>query len=89
MNFGQPNEALVCTTGRPYLTQGTASPMKLCVSDISGKTIVNNVIQDVVWEADMGFTKPDMGRGLPWILHIADAGALQLSRSYKISGITA
>ncbi len=87
-NFGQPNEALVCTTGRPYLTQGTASPMKLCVSDISGKAVVDNVIRDVVWEADMGFTKPDMGRGLPWILHIADAGALQLSRSYRISGIT-
>ena len=89
INFGKPNEALVCTTGRPYLTQGTASPMKLCVSDISGKAVVDNVIRDVIWEADMGFTKPDMGRGLPWILHIADAGALQLSRSYRISGITA
>lgn len=89
LNFGHPNKALVCTTGRPYLTQGTASPMKLCVSDISGKAVVDNVIRDFVWEADMGFTKPDMGRGLPWILHIADAGALQLSRSYKISGITA
>jgi hypothetical protein len=26
---------------------------------------------------------------LPWVLHVADAGALQISRSYKISGITA
>lgn len=89
MNFGRPNQALVCTTGRPYLTQGTAKPVKVCVCDIAGKAVLENVIQDFVWEADMGFTKPDMGRGLPWILHVADAGALQLSRSYSISGITA
>lgn len=63
--------------------------MKLCVSDINGKSVVDDVIQDIIWEADMGFTKPDMGRGQPWILHIADTGALQISRSYKISGITA
>jgi len=46
-------------------------------------------VQDLVWEADMCFTKPDIGMSLPWVLHVADSGALQLSRSYKITGVTA
>jgi hypothetical protein len=46
------------------------------------------VIQDVVWQADMCFTKPDMGMSLPWVLNVADKGALQLSKSYRICGIT-
>jgi hypothetical protein len=37
----------------------------------------------------MCFTKPDSGMSLPWVLHVADTGALQLARSYRISGITA
>jgi hypothetical protein len=36
----------------------------------------------------MCFTKPDMGMSLPWVLNVADKGALQLAKSYKISGIT-
>jgi len=89
LNFGGEDEALVCTTGRPYLSQGTANPMRVRASSIAGPVVLRSVIRDLVWEADMGFTKPDMGRGLPWVLHIADTGALQLSRSYRISGITA
>ena len=42
----------------------------------------------MVWEADMCFTKPDIGMSLPWVLHVSDAGALQLARSYQITGIT-
>jgi len=89
LDFGDSNEALVCTTGRPYLHQGTASPLKVRLSDIYGCSVMEEAIEDLVWEADMGFTKPDMGRGVPWILHIADTGALQVSRAYKITGITA
>jgi hypothetical protein len=86
--FETQNEALVCTTGVPYLRQGTASPLKVRVTDISGHGSVDDAIRDVVWEADMCFTKPDMGQSMPWTLHIADTGALQLARSYRISGIT-
>jgi hypothetical protein len=32
---------------------------------------------DLIWEADMCFSKPDIGMSLPWILHVADTGALQ------------
>jgi len=88
-DFAQPSDALLCATGRPYLTQGCAQPLKVRVSDIHGTHVLDNVLRDLVWEADMGYTKPDMGRGLPWVLHIADTGALQESRSYRISGITA
>jgi hypothetical protein len=58
------------------------------VIDIAGKGSVDEALQDVVWEADMCFTKPDMGQSMPWTLHIADTGALQLARSYRLSGIT-
>jgi len=80
---------LVCTTGRQYLTQGTAYPLLVRITDIHGRADRLSVLRDLIWQADMCFTKPDTGMKLPWILHVADSGALQLSRSYKITGITA
>jgi hypothetical protein len=87
--FDDDRTALVCTTGIPYLTQGTARPVKVRIVDIYGRAERESVLQDFIWQCDMCFTKPDVGMGLPWVLHVADAGALQLSRSYKITGITA
>jgi hypothetical protein len=87
--FDEENMALVCTTGAPYLTQGTASPLKICAIDIHGHASLDEVLHDLIWEADMCFTRPDIGMSLPWVLHVADTGALQLARSYRISGITA
>jgi hypothetical protein len=84
-----PDLALVCTTGAPYLPQGTAAPLLLRISDIAGKADRGAVVRDLVWQADLCFTKPDMGMRLPWVLHVADTGALQLSKAYRISGITA
>jgi hypothetical protein len=86
--FDDESTGLVCTTGLPYLPQGTAAPLKIGVVDICGRANRGEVVRDLVWEADMCFTKPDMGMSLPWVLHVADAGALQLSRSYRINGIT-
>jgi hypothetical protein len=87
--FEEENMTLVCTTGAPYLPQGTASPLKICAIDIYGHASLEEVVHDLIWEADMCFTKPDIGGSLPWVLHVADTGALQLARSYRISGITA
>jgi hypothetical protein len=87
--FDDGNVALVCTSGAPYLTQGTASPLKLNVLDIHGVARLEDVVRDVVWGADMCFTKLDVGLSLPWVLRVADAGALQLARSYRITGVTA
>jgi hypothetical protein len=87
--FDDPNIALVATTGSPYLSQGTALPLLVTVSSISGNADPKKVVQDVVWQADLCFSKPDMGMRLPWVLNVADKGALQLSKSYIISGITA
>ncbi len=81
--------ALVCTTGAPYLTQGTAQPLMVRIIDIFGQSNRDEVLRDLIWQCDMCFTKPDIGLSLPWVLHVADKGALQLSRSYRISGITA
>ena len=87
--FDDADTALVCTTGRPYLTQGTAGPVKIRIHHIHGHAAREVVIKDLLWQADMGFTKPDMGLSLPWVLHVADRGALQVSKSYKVSGVTA
>lgn len=87
--FAERNLALVSTTGRPYLPQGTAAPLKVRMVDIVGETVFQDALRDLVWQCDLGFTKPDMGFSLPWVLHVADAGALQLSRSYKVTGIAA
>ena len=87
--FDDADSALVCTTGRPYLTQGTAGPVKIRIHHIHEHSAREIVIKDLVWQADMGFTKPDMGLSLPWVLHVADRGALQVSKSYKLSGVTA
>lgn len=87
--FDDNNTGLVCTTGVPYLPQGTASPLKFKIVNISGLANASEAAQDLVWEADMCFTKPDIGMSLPWVLHVADTGALQLARSYKITGVTA
>jgi hypothetical protein len=87
--FDDPNVALVATTGSPYLPQGTAHPLLVTISDICGRANPKHVVQDIVWQADLCFTKPDIGMSLPWVLNVADSGALQLSRSYRISGITA
>ena len=87
--YEDQNVALIATTGAPYLTQGTAHPLLVRISDIAGQARREHVVQDVIWQADLCFTKPDMGMWLPWVLHVADSGALQLSKSYRISGITA
>jgi hypothetical protein len=87
--FFDESVALVNTTGAPYLSQGTASPLKIHIVDLQGHADREHVVRDLVWEADMCFTKPDIGMSLPWILHVADQGALQLARSYRIAGVTA
>ena len=87
--FLDDSEGLIFTTGQPYLKQGTANPLKFNILNISGQYNIEKVTQDLVWGADMCFTKIDMSGSLPWVLKIADSGALQLSRSHHISGITA
>lgn len=86
--FPDPMTAMVATTGVPYLTQGTAQPLVARITNIRGQAEVDRVLRDLIWQADMCFTKTDIGMSLPWVLHVADQGALQLSRSYQITGIT-
>jgi hypothetical protein len=87
--FNDPHLALVNSTGSPYLPQGTASPLKVRMVDLLGRGEFRDALRDLIWQCDLGFTKPDMGFSLPWVLHVADTGALQISRSYKITGIAA
>jgi hypothetical protein len=86
--FRDNKSALICTTGSPYLSQGTASPLFVRIKDIYREATREQVLTDLIWEADMCYTKLDMGMSLPWVLHIADIGALQQSKAYKITGIT-
>ncbi|MEI9975293.1 MAG: hypothetical protein WDO73_26460 [Ignavibacteriota bacterium] len=87
--FDDANTGLVCTTGAPYLRQGSARPMLIRIIDIHGRSSRDEVVRDLIWQADLCFTKPDMGMHLPWVLNVADTAALQMSRSYQITGITA
>ena len=87
--FEDEDTALVCTTGSQYLSQGTACPLLVRIMDIYGHADRVEVVRDLVWQSDMCFTKPNVGMRLPWVLHVADVGALQQSRSYRITGITA
>jgi len=87
--FAEKHLALVSSTGRPYLSQGTAAPLKVRMIDLIGHAEFGDALRDLIWQCDMGFTKPDMGISLPWVLHVADTGALQASRSYRITGIAA
>lgn len=85
--FDDRNRVILSTTGAPYLTQGTASPLLIQIGDLVGRANRDAVLRDIVWEADMCFTKPDMGMKLPWVLYVANAGALQAARSYEITGV--
>lgn len=87
--FDDEDTGLICTTGQPYLHQGTACPLRIRIREIAGSFSRTDVVRDLVWEADMCFTKLDMGMRLPWVLNVADTGALQASRKYRINGIPA
>ena len=55
--------------------------------DICGTLHREHIVRDVAWEADMCFTKMDMGMKEPWVLHVADTGALQAAKAYRINGV--
>ena len=87
--FPDKDAAIICTTGEPYLPrQGTASPLLVHVHNIYGIANPEKALRDLFWETDMCFSKLDTGTKLPWVLHVANEGALQLSKAYQITGIT-
>ncbi len=87
--FPNKDAAITCTTGEPYLSrQGTASPLLVRVHNIYGTANPKDALRDLFWETDMCFSKIDTGTRLPWVLHVANRGALQLSKAYQITGIT-
>ena len=86
--FTDKNTAIMCTTGEPYLSQGTASPLRVHVHNVHGTANPEDALRDLFWETDMCFSKIDTGTRLPWVLNVANEGALQLSKAYKITGIT-
>lgn len=82
--FDHPNQALISTTGAPYLPQGTADPLFVTVTPISGHVDFWEVMQDLVWGADLSFSKTDLGTSLPWVLHVADRSALALAEGQRL-----
>ncbi|ULH14017.1 hypothetical protein MF271_00625 (plasmid) [Deinococcus sp. KNUC1210] len=77
--FDSPNQALISTTGAPYLQQGTADPLFITVTSLDREVDAWAVMQDLVWEADLSFSKTDLGTSLPWVLHVADRAALAVA----------
>lgn len=86
--FEDDHVALVCTSGEPYVGQGTASPLLVTMTPIAGRLVPLHVVRDLLWDADLCYTKLDHGYSLPFTLHVADKGALQLARAYGVSGLT-
>lgn len=80
--FDQPNQALLSTTGAPYLTHGTADPLFATVTPLDCECDMWEVMQDLVWSADLSFTNPSLGTSLPWPLYVADRAARAVSEGH-------
>jgi hypothetical protein len=63
-------EAILCTTGNPLLTQGTADPVHLIV--VAGRITILEAIQDFYAFSHLGFTSPRACHRLAFPLALAD-----------------
>lgn len=81
--FENQNQALLSTTGVPYLTQGTADPLFVTVTLLAGHVEPVAVMRDLIWGADLSFSKTSLGTSLPWVLHVADRAALAVSKGQQ------
>jgi hypothetical protein len=88
LHSDREDEALVCSTGEPFLMQGTASPLRIRFASISGESSIEEICKELIWEADMCLNKPDMAAKLPWTLRVADVAALNLSHHHAVAGIS-
>lgn len=64
------HEALVCTTGDPLLTQGTADPVHLI--RVMGTAAMNGIAEDFYALSHLGFTSPGACHRLALTLSLAD-----------------
>ena len=55
--FTDTNNAIMCTTGEPYLSQGTALPLRVHVHNVHGTANLEDALRDLFWETDMCFSK--------------------------------
>lgn len=63
-------EAILCTTGNPLLTQGTAEPVHLVV--VAGRITILESIKDFYAFSHLGFTSPKACHRLAFPLALAD-----------------
>jgi hypothetical protein len=63
-------EAILCTTGNPLLTQGTAEPVHLVV--VAGRITILEAIEDFYAFSHLGFTSPRACHRLAFPLALAD-----------------
>jgi hypothetical protein len=63
-------EAILCTTGNPLLTQGTAEPVHLIV--VAGRMTILEAIEDFYAFSHLGFTSPRACHRLAFPLALAD-----------------
>ena len=64
------HEALVCTTGDPLLSQGTADPVHLIRE--MGAAAINEIAEDFYALSHLGFTSPGACHRLAFTLSLAD-----------------
>lgn len=63
-------EAIVCATGNPLLTQGTADPIHLAI--VMGRVRISEAVEDFNALSHLGFTSPSACHRLAFTLSLAD-----------------
>lgn len=64
-----PQEAIVCTTGRPFRFPGTAKP--LAVVKVEGALDIEGILEDIFALSQLVFTAPDKCMRLPLTIKLA------------------
>jgi hypothetical protein len=77
------NTALLATTGRPTLSQGTAKPLLIELETIKGDFDIVKIIQDVFYLSELNWGSPLLSIKLPITIKYADAISSLISKGIE------
>lgn len=84
-----PNEALLVTTGRPDLTSVVSPLLRVRIEGISGATDVQDAVRDIYWQSALGVKAANGGHRMPWVLQVAEEGAVQSAIHFPLGAAVA
>jgi len=77
------NTAVLATTGRPTLSQGTAKPLLIELETIKGSFDVAKIIRDVFYLSELNWGSPLLSIKLPITIKYADAISSLISKGIE------